>query len=978
MPNPYAKSQSMVPTVTAAAAPKRARFAGSWQLWSLILLLVAAFGLRVMRLEVQSIWVDEGFSVDFASRTAADMTAMWKARGGVGVIDNAGARQAANDPLAIAVDIHPPLYYFALHEWLPWAGRGEYAVRFPSVIAGLLLVLVLFKLGQALAGPALGLVAAGVGAVAPYDVAYSQEARMYAQVALFAALSLYFTWRILRSQLRLGRPGSLWPWVGLVVSGGLALYTHYSAVLAILAENAMVAGVALWLLRQGNGKGFRRLVVPWAASQLIEALLFVPWLRTTIGQIAQYDQNLWTPNWRVELNDTFRAFDVGLWVPISPAERLLYGLTGLLVLGLLVATLARRWPLPGWHSGRALVFGVAALGLETAAALVALQIRPEFHPRYLMVLSTPFYLLWGVALLALWRRLRAAGGLASLALLAASLWGLYGYQFDPTYAKDDTRTLASYIAGRATAADVIFLDAPEPLDYYYHGPAAMDYLPGTDPRLPAIMTRYAAGKRRIFYVQWFLSTSDPEQRVPFLLKKYGQLVNEHTFRGYREWEYDVPAATTFSLGQQRPVPAVNYGGRLQLIAAGFSSSLNGQAALRPDLGRPVVPSGNRLMLGLTWKLLRPVTHNYKATAYLTDAAGHFAGQVDLLLYRGQATTVHWRPGDSATNYYALQTVGGLMPGTYALKIAVYPEGKQDRVNVLNAAGTPSGDTATVAAIQVLPPAGPVSLASLGISHPLSQELIRGVQMDGFDLPKTTLLQGDPLPLTLFWGISAVPAPGATTTISLQPKQGGSSWKWSRQPGFGSASWRPGWVLRDWYEPSLPLHIQPGAYQLSAGLNGHQVPLATVQVQARQRSFAMPHPRHPVTAQIGPGIELLGYDLAQASYQPGQTVQLTLYWRCTAAMAESYTAFAHLLDGTRHVTSQQDTVPVQGTLPTNAWVPNQIVTDRYTLPLPSATSAGTYQLEVGFYRASTGIRLAAQSGQLKVIDDGILIGSLRVG
>ncbi|MGH2468852.1 MAG: glycosyltransferase family 39 protein, partial [Chloroflexota bacterium] len=328
----------MVPSNTAAAPPKRARLAGSWQLRSLVLLLVAAFGLRVMRLEVQSIWVDEGFSVDFASRTAADMTAMWKARGGVGVIDNTTARQAANDPLAIAVDIHPPLYYFALHEWMPWAGRGEYAVRFPSVIAGLLLVLVLFKLGQALAGPTLGLVAAGVGAVAPYDIAYSQEARMYAQVALFAALSLYFTWLILRSRLRLqvwpqshkqrstnprgghldssqrcwatplgrrgmfpakllGPPTGFWLWVGLVVSGGLALYTHYSAVLAILAENAMVAGVALWLLRRGDGKGFRRLAVPWAISQAIEALLFVPWLRTTIGQIAQYDQNLWTPNW---------------------------------------------------------------------------------------------------------------------------------------------------------------------------------------------------------------------------------------------------------------------------------------------------------------------------------------------------------------------------------------------------------------------------------------------------------------------------------------------------------------------------------------------------------------------------------------------------------------------------------------------------------------------------------------------------------
>ncbi|MGH2520160.1 MAG: hypothetical protein ACRDF8_10180, partial [Chloroflexota bacterium] len=77
------------------------------------------------------------------------------------------------------------------------------------------------------------------------------------------------------------------------------------------------------------------------------------------------------------------------------------------------------------------------------------------------------------------------------------------------------------------------------------------------------------------------------------------------------------------------------------------------------------------------------------------------------------------------------------------------------------------------------------------------------------------------------------------------------------------------------------------------------------------------------------------------------------------------------------TSQQDTVPVQGTLPTNAWAPNQIVTDRYTLPLPPSTPAGTYQLEVGFYLPSTGIRLATHSSQLKVTDNGILLGSLRI-
>src|SRR5437867_8067271 len=153
-------------------------------------LLLLAFGLRVAGLERQSIWVDEGFSVDFASRTAADMTAMWKARGGVGAITDPEAARAASDPLAIAVDIHPPLYYLMLNQWLPLAGRGEYAVRFPSVIVGTLLVLVLYKLGASLAGPSAGLAGAAVGTVTPFYVAFSQEARMYAPVALFCGLSL--------------------------------------------------------------------------------------------------------------------------------------------------------------------------------------------------------------------------------------------------------------------------------------------------------------------------------------------------------------------------------------------------------------------------------------------------------------------------------------------------------------------------------------------------------------------------------------------------------------------------------------------------------------------------------------------------------------------------------------------------------------------------------------------------------------------
>ncbi len=989
---------------------------------ALVALLLLTFGLRVMRLEVQSIWVDEGFSVDFASRTASDMTAMWKARGGVGAIDDPNAQRAANDPLAIAVDIHPPLYYLTLHEWLPLGGSGEFSVRFPSVIAGVLLVLALFKLGDALAGPALGLTAGAVGAVAPYYIAYSQEARMYGPVALFSAFSVYFWWLVIRRGLvgagfkparapgqsdakmasatggqvlnpPLQNPASrmfsvdrawLWPWLGLVLSSSLALYTHYSAVLVIVTENALAAAVALWLLAaRRDGRRFAGWSVAWLTSQAIELLLFIPWLRTSIGQVAQYNENLWTPNWRVELNDTFRAFNVGLWVPEPSAERVLYFFAGVLVFGLAVSLLLsfrRTGPGRGtWNRQRTgLVFGVAVLAVETAVALAVFQVRPEFHPRYLMVLATPYYLLCGVALVGLWRLLRVSGLAAGLLLLAVSLYGLHGYQFDDNFAKDDTRTVAQYIASRTTADDVIVLDAPEPLDYYYHGPAKMFYIPGEEQTVAAELTKEAAGKKRVVYLQWFLSTSDPEQLMSFLLQKYGKVVDDHTFRGYRVRQFEIPPNANFDLGTLSPIPAVNFGGTFQLEKAGIGPAIGGRGSLIPTLDKPQTASGQQLMVGLQWKLLKPVAKDYKATAYLTDDVGHVAGQVDLLLYRGQATTRRWQVGDEATNYYVMQTVGGLMPGAYKLNVALYEGNGDERLSVLDAAGAPAGGSSVLGTVQILPPSSPVDLATLGISHPLANQAAPGINLEGYDLFKTQLLQGDPLPLTLFWGVSEAPASDLQTTISLKPEAGGGSgWSWTGPPKFATSQWRPGWSFRDWYQPLVAADLAPGSYQLSAGLGGVLTPLGTVQIVERQRSFATPTPQHAAKAQIGPSIELLGYDADKVFYVAGDTVHLTLYWQATGAMADSFTAFAHILDSGRHVAAQRDNIPVNGTLPTNTWAPGQIVTDQYNLPLDRSLAPGTYQLETGLYRGDTGVRLHATSADLKVIDDGVLLGPLVV-
>ncbi|HEY6041297.1 MAG TPA: glycosyltransferase family 39 protein, partial [Anaerolineae bacterium] len=93
------------------------------RIW-LLVALVVAFGMRVYRLDAQSLWNDEGTSIALAALNV-----------------NAIAGGAARD-------IHPPLYYLLLHCWMPFAGLSEFGVRFLSVLAGTLVVALTYRLAH--------------------------------------------------------------------------------------------------------------------------------------------------------------------------------------------------------------------------------------------------------------------------------------------------------------------------------------------------------------------------------------------------------------------------------------------------------------------------------------------------------------------------------------------------------------------------------------------------------------------------------------------------------------------------------------------------------------------------------------------------------------------------------------------------------------------------------------------------------------
>src|SRR5512136_2567416 len=95
-------------------------------LWSLAAILILAAAARFFQLDAQSFWNDEGTSARVAERSLPLITA------------------------AAIGDIHPPLYYYALHFWRGIFGESEFALRSLSAVFGITLVWLIYLLGAGL------------------------------------------------------------------------------------------------------------------------------------------------------------------------------------------------------------------------------------------------------------------------------------------------------------------------------------------------------------------------------------------------------------------------------------------------------------------------------------------------------------------------------------------------------------------------------------------------------------------------------------------------------------------------------------------------------------------------------------------------------------------------------------------------------------------------------------------------------------
>jgi mannosyltransferase len=382
--------------------------------WLLVGVTWLAFVLRVVGLDSQSLWRDEVDAIRFATKPLNGLLHTFIEPGQNG-----------------------PLYSLLLHPWLILSGQGEFALRFFSVVCGVLAVPLIDRLARRLLPslPAVGFLAALLMATSPYLVWYGQEGKMYAAVVLVVLLSME---RLLVAVER----GGWQRWLVYVVVTSAAFYVHLLAALII-----PVQGLLFLLL---NRQAPRARWKPWLASM---AALTLPYLPLLVWQVPLLLQPAATGFPFVPLHEML--FSLFVSYSFGVVQRVIWWTAALFIGLLLAAGLMGKGR--GFH-GATLAGLVAWLLVPAAGLFLITLIRPLFTARYLIFVVPAYLLLLAVGVTAVAFRSRLIAGLLLLALLAVNGWGVWLQARTPL--KTDFRAATRYVAGHLAPGDLILFQIP--------------------------------------------------------------------------------------------------------------------------------------------------------------------------------------------------------------------------------------------------------------------------------------------------------------------------------------------------------------------------------------------------------------------------------------------------------------------------------------------------------------------------------------
>lgn len=633
---------------------------------ALLLLTLSAFVLRVWQLDAKGLSYDEA----------------------------ATALMARATPFAIidfhwhAAFEHPPIWQLLMHTWSLWAGQSEFALRLPSVLAGTVAIPLLWQLAYRFRlNHATALTAALLATVAPILVYYSQEARMYALVVLFALVSLIATQSVATPQLS---PGSRWAAALVYVPiNWVMLGLHYYAALLLVAEAIFLLAQLAYERQPLHRWLWTGTVSVLAGAPLAAWMLLAPGFRDTVTSV---------------LNDTVRTeptplqFLDNLWRDLTFAairwetETAAWGylLLPLVLLGF-IHWLSRRREKS--HQQISRDWGLLLLLAWLVPVIITLFVSRTLATRYILYIVPP--LLVGMAAAVAWgsRIHRVVGMVLLLVALMPSAFALPRY-FD-SYQKSAYREMVTYLNRQRQPDEPLMLEAPrQHLLAKYYLPTVTDFLTAPVielpefwpvnalPVVPEEMDDYIQSALRTHPGLWLsLSAENEVDPGEFVPKYLTAVAFEHGCHGW----LDVRLCHYVSAHSVEPQRAV-------AVNALFAEELllqQATLAVLPTHGDE--PSA--LLVTLHWLAHAKPTKDYRVTLRLIDAAGVVQNQRDNFPIGPLLPPSTWNAGDAKPGYMALPVPHGVAPGEYQLAVNLY-----DPATLAPVVHTRTGEAATDSAL----------------------------------------------------------------------------------------------------------------------------------------------------------------------------------------------------------------------------------------------------------------------------------------
>ena len=379
-----------------------------WVILAAIVLL--GVGLRLYRVDWQSAWPDEHYTLHAAGKPVGAMI-----------------------QLIVQDYVHPPLHYLLLYLWMKAFGFGVFQARLLSVVFGSLAVIMIYLLARRLFDRRTGILAALVLAVSQLAISHSQEARPYALTLLLTLCSIYLF-------LMAAREKRIWAWWGFAGSSTLMLYSHYYAVFVL---------ISLFLISFVFRKRYAVPLRWWLAAAAVLCVAYIPWLASGVVEQALMSRKLVRPAGATAMTvrsfsffSSLNWFNNGKWSGIYlPSPLWTYPVGGLLfTLPALLAILPlRKKPDTAREAWLLLaVLWLLPMGLVLSLGLLKLQ----YDVRYVAFSMAPYYVL--VA-----HGFQQPGSLRLrrilvFAMLAYSLSALHANYFIPF--KGDYRGACAYLA----------------------------------------------------------------------------------------------------------------------------------------------------------------------------------------------------------------------------------------------------------------------------------------------------------------------------------------------------------------------------------------------------------------------------------------------------------------------------------------------------------------------------------------------------